>query len=146
MIGETLLIAAVVMIVGHFFGGWYGAAEPVTARGLPDGPTAKDIEAFTAAAAVFFGLALTGWRVVHGSLTIFAGALVFGITLPELLPMALIFAGIGAINFGAWFVGVVRDFQRTRRNEYEAELNQEERHQMRKLSKAGGPQHIAGVG
>lgn len=103
MIGELLLIAAIVMIVGHLLGDWLGVANPADS-GTPGGPTATDIEAFTAIGAVVIGLALTGWRVVHGSLAIFAGALVFGVTLPTLAPMAALFAGLGAINFGGWLV------------------------------------------
>jgi hypothetical protein len=103
MAGELLLIAAVVSIAGHLLGDWFGASPPADPRSF-GGPTSTDIEAFTAIGAVALGLGLTGWRVVHGSLTIFAGALVFALTLPDLLPMAVIFAMLGAINFGGWLV------------------------------------------
>lgn len=102
---EMLLLVAVVMIAGHVVGAMLGVEAPADPRALPGGPTAQDLEAFTALGALILGLLLTGWHAEHGSLLIIAGATVFGITYPSLTILAVILGAIGVVNLVAWVVG-----------------------------------------
>jgi hypothetical protein len=139
MLAETALLTAIVLLLGRLIGIWFRVNDPVDPR-TPGGPTPRDLEAFVAIGAVIGGLALSAWRVEQGALLIFAGALAFGVTFPDLAPMALMFGTIGAINLGAWLVERIRA---ARRHHDPPPATQHRRPVHRQDAR---PRHVIGVG
>jgi hypothetical protein len=140
MAAETALFTAFVVLLGRVIGIWLGVENPVDPR-TPGGPTPPDLEAFAAIGAVFAGLGISAWRVQHGALVILAGAIAFGIALPDLVPMALMFGLIGAINLGCWLFERIREERR-----HHDEPPPETQHQRPVGRHAARPKHVAGFG